>query len=135
MLAADLILFGAAGLAVWAVQMMWIPFFAAGAAAGQTALAVVHTGLQAVLAAAGEGQRQKEPALQLQVSVRPLSDFQEDALPCGQVVVALVGQNALEVAHPGGQTLLVGRSLPGMQSVKRGLGAGQIAAAHRIEEG
>lgn len=30
MLAADLILFGVAGLAVWAVQMMWIPFFAAG---------------------------------------------------------------------------------------------------------
>ncbi len=30
MLGADLILFGAAGLAVWAVQMMWIPFFAAG---------------------------------------------------------------------------------------------------------
>ncbi len=30
MLGANLILFGAAGLAVWAVQMMWIPFFAAG---------------------------------------------------------------------------------------------------------
>jgi stearoyl-CoA desaturase (delta-9 desaturase) len=30
MLGADLILFGAAGIAVWAVQMMWIPFFAAG---------------------------------------------------------------------------------------------------------
>jgi stearoyl-CoA desaturase (delta-9 desaturase) len=30
MLGVDLILFGAAGLAVWAVQMMWIPFFAAG---------------------------------------------------------------------------------------------------------
>ena len=30
MLGADLILFGAAGLAVWAVQMIWIPFFAAG---------------------------------------------------------------------------------------------------------
>jgi stearoyl-CoA desaturase (delta-9 desaturase) len=30
MLALDLILFGAAGLAVWGVQMMWIPFFAAG---------------------------------------------------------------------------------------------------------
>jgi stearoyl-CoA desaturase (Delta-9 desaturase) len=30
MLGADLILFGAAGLAVWAVQMMWIPFHAAG---------------------------------------------------------------------------------------------------------
>ncbi len=30
MLGTDLILFGAAGLAVWAVQMMWIPFFAAG---------------------------------------------------------------------------------------------------------
>jgi stearoyl-CoA desaturase (delta-9 desaturase) len=30
MLGIDLILFGAAGLAVWAVQMMWIPFFAAG---------------------------------------------------------------------------------------------------------
>jgi stearoyl-CoA desaturase (delta-9 desaturase) len=30
MLAADLILFGVAGIAIWAVQMMWIPFFAAG---------------------------------------------------------------------------------------------------------
>jgi len=30
MLGIDLILFGAAGLAVWAVQMIWIPFFAAG---------------------------------------------------------------------------------------------------------
>ena len=30
MLGADLILFGAAGIAVWAVQMIWIPFFAAG---------------------------------------------------------------------------------------------------------
>jgi len=30
MLGVDLILFGAAGLAVWAVQMVWIPFFAAG---------------------------------------------------------------------------------------------------------
>ena len=30
MLVADLVLFGAAGLAVWAVQMIWIPFFAAG---------------------------------------------------------------------------------------------------------
>lgn len=30
MLAADLILFGIAGLAVWVVQMMWIPFWAAG---------------------------------------------------------------------------------------------------------
>jgi stearoyl-CoA desaturase (Delta-9 desaturase) len=30
MLGVDLILFGAAGAAVWAVQMMWIPFFAAG---------------------------------------------------------------------------------------------------------
>jgi stearoyl-CoA desaturase (delta-9 desaturase) len=30
MLGADLILFGAAGVAVWAVQMIWIPFFAAG---------------------------------------------------------------------------------------------------------
>ena len=30
MLGADLILFGAAGLSVWAVQMIWIPFFAAG---------------------------------------------------------------------------------------------------------
>jgi stearoyl-CoA desaturase (delta-9 desaturase) len=30
MLVADLILFGAAGLALWAVQMMWIPFHAAG---------------------------------------------------------------------------------------------------------
>jgi stearoyl-CoA desaturase (delta-9 desaturase) len=30
MLGADLILFGAAGLAVWAVQMIWIPFHAAG---------------------------------------------------------------------------------------------------------
>jgi stearoyl-CoA desaturase (delta-9 desaturase) len=30
MLGADLVLFGAAGLAVWAVQMIWIPFFAAG---------------------------------------------------------------------------------------------------------
>jgi stearoyl-CoA desaturase (Delta-9 desaturase) len=34
MLGADLILFGAAGLAVWAVQMMWIPFFAAGVVNG-----------------------------------------------------------------------------------------------------
>jgi len=30
MLGGDLVLFGAAGLAIWAVQMMWIPFFAAG---------------------------------------------------------------------------------------------------------
>jgi len=30
MLVADVLMFGAAGLAVWAVQMMWIPFFAAG---------------------------------------------------------------------------------------------------------
>ena len=30
MLVADVLLFGVAGLAVWAVQMMWIPFFAAG---------------------------------------------------------------------------------------------------------
>ena len=30
MLGADLVLFGAAGIAVWAVQMIWIPFFAAG---------------------------------------------------------------------------------------------------------
>lgn len=30
MLGLDLVLFGAAGLAVWAVQMMWIPFLAAG---------------------------------------------------------------------------------------------------------
>ncbi|UCG96519.1 MAG: fatty acid desaturase [Burkholderiales bacterium] len=30
MLGIDLILFGAAGIAVWAVQMLWIPFFAAG---------------------------------------------------------------------------------------------------------
>ncbi|HTN50214.1 MAG TPA: fatty acid desaturase [Burkholderiaceae bacterium] len=30
MLGVDLVLFGAAGLAIWAVQMMWIPFFAAG---------------------------------------------------------------------------------------------------------
>jgi stearoyl-CoA desaturase (delta-9 desaturase) len=30
MLVADLLLFGAAGLAVWAVQMVWIPFHAAG---------------------------------------------------------------------------------------------------------
>ncbi|MEW5880888.1 MAG: fatty acid desaturase [Pseudomonadota bacterium] len=30
MLGIDLVLFGAAGIAVWAVQMMWIPFFAAG---------------------------------------------------------------------------------------------------------
>jgi len=30
MLGADLVLFGAAGLAVWAVQMIWIPFHAAG---------------------------------------------------------------------------------------------------------
>ncbi len=34
MLGADLILFGAAGLAVWAVQMIWIPFFAAGVVNG-----------------------------------------------------------------------------------------------------
>ncbi len=30
MLAVDLVLFGVAGLTVWAVQMLWIPFFAAG---------------------------------------------------------------------------------------------------------
>ena len=30
MLAADLLLFGPIGLTIWAVQMMWIPFFAAG---------------------------------------------------------------------------------------------------------
>ncbi len=30
MLGIDLVLFGAAGIAVWAVQMAWIPFFAAG---------------------------------------------------------------------------------------------------------
>jgi len=30
MLIADVVLFGAAGLVIWAVQMMWIPFFAAG---------------------------------------------------------------------------------------------------------
>jgi stearoyl-CoA desaturase (delta-9 desaturase) len=30
MLVIDLVLFGAAGLAIWAVQMAWIPFFAAG---------------------------------------------------------------------------------------------------------
>lgn len=30
MMAIDLLLFGAAGLVVWAVQMLWIPFFAAG---------------------------------------------------------------------------------------------------------
>ena len=30
MLGVDLILFGVAGLAIWGVQMMWIPFFAAG---------------------------------------------------------------------------------------------------------
>ncbi|MCX8115640.1 MAG: fatty acid desaturase [Burkholderiaceae bacterium] len=30
MLGIDLVLFGVAGIAVWAVQMMWIPFFAAG---------------------------------------------------------------------------------------------------------
>ncbi|MGE5337673.1 MAG: fatty acid desaturase [Gemmatimonadota bacterium] len=30
MLIADVILFGAAGIAIWAVQMIWIPFFAAG---------------------------------------------------------------------------------------------------------
>jgi len=30
MLVADVIFFGAAGIAVWAVQMIWIPFFAAG---------------------------------------------------------------------------------------------------------
>ncbi len=30
MMIVDLMLFGAAGLAVWAVQMIWIPFFAAG---------------------------------------------------------------------------------------------------------
>jgi stearoyl-CoA desaturase (delta-9 desaturase) len=30
MLGIDLMLFGYAGLAIWAVQMMWIPFFAAG---------------------------------------------------------------------------------------------------------
>src|SRR5690606_25915751 len=30
MLLADVLLFGAAGITVWAVQMLWIPFFAAG---------------------------------------------------------------------------------------------------------
>jgi stearoyl-CoA desaturase (delta-9 desaturase) len=30
MLVADVLLFGAAGIAIWAVQMIWIPFFAAG---------------------------------------------------------------------------------------------------------
>src|SRR5437867_12492828 len=30
MLVLDLVLFGFAGLAIWAVQMLWIPFFAAG---------------------------------------------------------------------------------------------------------
>ena len=30
MLVSDFLLFGVAGIAVWAVQMMWIPFFAAG---------------------------------------------------------------------------------------------------------
>ena len=30
MLGRDLILFGAAGLAIWAIQMIWIPFHAAG---------------------------------------------------------------------------------------------------------
>jgi len=30
MLAADVLLFGAAGVSVWAIQMVWIPFFAAG---------------------------------------------------------------------------------------------------------
>src|SRR5512134_2445263 len=30
MLAVDLVLFGALGATIWAVQMMWIPFFAAG---------------------------------------------------------------------------------------------------------
>ncbi|MCB1959667.1 MAG: fatty acid desaturase [Rhodocyclaceae bacterium] len=30
MLVIDVVLFGAAGLSIWAVQMMWIPFFAAG---------------------------------------------------------------------------------------------------------
>jgi stearoyl-CoA desaturase (Delta-9 desaturase) len=33
-LVVDLLLFGVAGLAVWAVQMMWIPFFAAGVVNG-----------------------------------------------------------------------------------------------------
>lgn len=34
MLVTDLLLFGVAGLAVWAVQMVWIPFFAAGVVNG-----------------------------------------------------------------------------------------------------
>jgi stearoyl-CoA desaturase (delta-9 desaturase) len=34
MLVADVLLFGAAGLAVWGVQMLWIPFFAAGVVNG-----------------------------------------------------------------------------------------------------
>ncbi|CAG0998771.1 stearoyl-CoA desaturase (Delta-9 desaturase) [Burkholderiales bacterium] len=34
MLAVDFALFGAAGVAIWAVQMMWIPFFAAGVVNG-----------------------------------------------------------------------------------------------------
>ena len=34
MLAIDLILFGPAGLAIWAVQMVWIPFWAAGVVNG-----------------------------------------------------------------------------------------------------
>lgn len=33
-LAVDLVLFGVPGLAVWAIQMMWIPFFAAGVVNG-----------------------------------------------------------------------------------------------------
>ena len=34
MLVTDVLLFGAAGIAVWAVQMIWIPFFAAGVVNG-----------------------------------------------------------------------------------------------------
>ncbi|HQR71635.1 MAG TPA: fatty acid desaturase [Burkholderiaceae bacterium] len=34
MLVTDVLLFGAAGIAVWAVQMVWIPFFAAGVVNG-----------------------------------------------------------------------------------------------------
>jgi stearoyl-CoA desaturase (delta-9 desaturase) len=30
MLAIDLVLFGAIGLTIWAIQMIWIPLFAAG---------------------------------------------------------------------------------------------------------
>ncbi len=38
MLGIDLILFGVPGLTVWAIQMMWIPLFAAGVSMGWSLL-------------------------------------------------------------------------------------------------